>query len=78
MSSKSFWSIYAPYINDFIGLKRSLGYKYEEEERLLYRFDQFILDQGHTSVVLTKELSDKWADRNHNEAEFTIYYRFSR
>ncbi len=73
MSSKSFWSIYAPYINDFIGLKRSLGYKYEEEERLLYRFDQFILDQGHTSVVLTKELSDKWADRNHNEAELTIY-----
>ncbi len=73
MSSKSFWSIYAPYINDFISLKRSLGYKYKEEERLLYRFDQFILDQGHTSVVLTKELSDKWADGHHNEAELTIY-----
>ncbi len=73
MNSKAFWSIYAPYINDFIGLKRSLGYKYEEEERLLYKFDQFILDQGHTSVVFTKELSDKWADGHHNEAELTIY-----
>ncbi len=73
MSSKPFWSIYAPYINDFISLKRSLGYKYEQEERLLYRFDRFILDQGHTSVVLTKELSDKWADKSHNEAELTIY-----
>ena len=73
MSSTSFWSIYAPYINDFISLKRSLGYKYEQEERLLYRFDRFILDHGHTSVILTKELSDKWADGHHNEAGLTIY-----
>ena len=75
MSSKSFWSIYAPYINDFISLKRSLGYKYEQEERLLYRFDRFILDQGHASVILTKELSDKWADGHHNEAGLTIYFK---
>jgi integrase/recombinase XerD len=73
MSSKSFWSIYAPYINDFISLKRSLGYKYKEEERLLYRFDRFILDQDHTSVVLTKELCDKWAGEYHNEAVHTTY-----
>ena len=73
MSSKSFWSAFAPNINNFIGLKRSLGYKYEEEERVLYRFDRFILDQGHTSLGLTKEISDKWADRLHNETELTIY-----
>ena len=73
MSSKSFWSIFAPHISDFIGLKRSLGYKYKEEERILYRFDRFILDQGHTSIGLTKEISDKWADRLDNEAELTIY-----
>jgi len=73
MSSKSFWSIFAPHISDFIGLKRSLGYKYKEEERILYRFDRFILDQGHTSIRLTKEISDKWADGHHNEAELTIY-----
>lgn len=73
MSNKSFWSVFAPHINDFIGLKRGLGYKYIEEERILYRFDRFILDQGHTSLGLTKEISDKWADRRHNEAELTIY-----
>lgn len=73
MSSKSFWSVFAPHISDFIDLKRSLGYKYKEEERILYRFDRFILDQGHTSLGLTKETSDKWADRRHNEAELTIY-----
>lgn len=73
MSSKSFWSVFAPHLSDFIGLKRSLGYKYKEEERVLYNFDQFILDQGHTSLVLTKEISDKWANKRHNEADLTIY-----
>lgn len=73
MSSKSFWSVFAPQISDFIGLKRSLGYKYEEEERTLYAFDQFILDQGYTRLGLTKEISDHWADKRHNEAELTIY-----
>jgi len=63
MSSKLFWSVFAPHINDFIGLKRSLGYKYIEEERILYRFDRFILDQSHTSLGLTKEISDKCAAR---------------
>ena len=73
MSNKLFWSVFAPHINDFIGLKRSLGYKYREEERILYTFDRFILDQGHTSPGLTKEISDKWADGCHNEAKVTIY-----
>lgn len=73
MSSKSFWSVFAPAISDFIGLKRSLGYKYKEEERTLYIFDQFILDQGHTSLVLTKEISDKWTNKHRNDAELTIY-----
>jgi len=35
--------------------------------------NQFILNQEHTNLGLTKEISDKWADRRHNEAELTIY-----
>jgi integrase/recombinase XerD len=73
LNSKSFWSVFAPHISDFIDLKRSLGYKYKEQERVLHRFDRFILDQGHTSFGLTKEISDEWAVRRHNESELTIY-----
>jgi integrase len=73
MNSKSFWSVFAPYISDYISLKRSLGYKYQVEERILYTFDRFILDQGHINPGLTKEISDKWAEGYHNEAELTIY-----
>ena len=73
MNSKSIWSVFAPHISDFISLKRSLGYKYREEERILYTFDRFILDHGHTCPGLTKEISDKWADGCHNVAKVTIY-----
>lgn len=73
MNGKLFWSVMAPHISGFIGLKRSLGYKYKEEERTLYTFDRFILAQGHTDPGLTKEISDKWAERRHNEAKLTIY-----
>ena len=73
MNSKSFWSVFAPHIIDFIDLKRSLGYKYKEEARILYTFDKFILDQDYKILGLTKEISDKWANRCHNEAELTIY-----
>jgi integrase len=73
MNSKLFWSVMAPHISGFIGLKRSLGYKYKEEERTLYTFDRLLLDQGHASPGLTKEISDKWAERRHNESKLTIY-----
>jgi integrase len=73
MNNRSLRSVYAPYINDFVSLKRSLGYKYDEEKRLLYMFDRFILEQDHTNLCLTKEISDQWADGRHSEAEITIY-----
>ena len=73
MKSKLFWSILAPHIRDFIGLKRSLGYKYNEEEKLLYIFDRFLLEQGHTAPRLTKGISDKWAERHPNESKLTTY-----
>ena len=73
MNSNLFWSILAPHISGFIRFKRSLGFKYKVEERTLYAFDQLLLDQGHTSPWITKEISDKWAERRHNEAKLTTY-----
>lgn len=73
MDNKSFWSIYAPYFTDFIDLKRSLGFKYKEEERILSLFDKFIIEQGETKIGLSKELADKWSKRSNNESELTRY-----
>jgi integrase/recombinase XerD len=73
MNNKSFWSIFAPHICEFIGLKRSLGYKYNDQERILFTFDRFILDQRYINPGLTKQIADKWAERRHNESALTIY-----
>lgn len=73
MDNKSFWSIYALYFTNFIDFKRSLGFKYKEEERILFSFDRFIIEQGETEIGLSKELADKWAIRSKNESELTRY-----
>ncbi|MCK9424339.1 MAG: tyrosine-type recombinase/integrase [Bacteroidales bacterium] len=73
MNRKVFWSIYAPYIKDFVDLKRSLGYKYKEGERILFLFDKFIIEQGETAIGFSKELADKWSVRTNNESDLTRY-----
>ena len=75
MSKKQPWGIYAPYINDFIDLKRSLGFKYTSEEAIFLSFDRFSIEQGETKVGLTKELADKWCERRNNESDSYRYHR---
>ena len=75
MKNKSFWSVFALRISELISLKRSLGFKYQEGERVLFTFDQFILDQGYTSSGLTKEITDKWTEKRYNESDLTHYAR---
>ena len=75
MKSKIFYSIHAPYISEFITFKRSLGYKYQEQERMLANFDRFVLEQNLTCVGLLKEVADKWSERRNNEAELSRYGR---
>lgn len=75
MNSVNFWSIYAGHITDFVSFKRSLGFKFNEEERILHKFDQFVIGQGEIEVGLSKELADKWSVRTNNESERTRYAR---
>jgi integrase/recombinase XerD len=73
MNNKDFWSIYASNITDFVALKRSLGFKYKEGERILSLFDRFIIEQGETRIGLSKDLADKWSVRTNNESQLTRY-----
>lgn len=75
MSKINFWGIYAPYIRQFIDLKRDLGYKYIEEEYVYRRFDQFTIERGETEVGISKELADKWCKRWNNESDSRRYHR---
>lgn len=75
MKSKIFVSVIAPYIAEFITFKRSLGYKYEDQERILSNFDRFVLEQDQTIIGLSKDVADRWTERRNNEAELSRYGR---
>lgn len=62
MNNISCQSIYAPYINDLISFKRSLGFKYLEQARIFRRFDTFIIKENIKQIGITRELFEKWRD----------------
>lgn len=70
-----YWGIYADHIEQFVSFKRSLGYKYLEEEKLFAKFDRFTIEAGETTVGISKELSDKWFAKMGNESD---NYRYAR
>jgi integrase len=73
MKNKLFWSVFASHIREFIEYKRSLGYKYDEQERILWVFDQFLIDQDHLIPALTKEIFDRWKSKFANSSALTVY-----
>jgi integrase/recombinase XerD len=75
MNRFSLWGIYAPYIRQFIDLKRSLGFKYITEETIYSIFDRFTTEMGETKVGISKELAEKWCECKNNESDT---YRFHR
>lgn len=69
MNKKQFLGIYAPYIKDFIALKRSLGFKYDTEERIYSIFDRFTIRRNEITVGITRELASDWCRKNENESD---------
>jgi len=58
-------------IEGLIRQKQAMGYRYEGESRMLYRFDQFVLSQGVEETQLDKLLVDTWNQRRTHEAHAT-------
>ena len=50
--------IYAGLISEYVRHKQSLGYKMEDVEERLRRFDQLTIDRGETEIGISKELAD--------------------
>lgn len=69
MNERQLWGVYAPYINDFIALKRGLGFKYHTEATILSIFDRFTIQRGERKVGITRELADEWCKKSENESD---------
>ena len=65
----TFNSIFKNHIKDFIFEKRSMGYKYEENEYTLYRFDKYCVENNISSLNLTKEDLLGWITKKTQKQE---------
>ena len=67
--------ILAPFIWDFLRMRRNLGFKSISTEYSLFAFDDFAKRKGLISIMITKELADEWCQRRPNEATDTWSHR---
>ena len=70
-----YYSIYGPFIEEYVALKRSLGYKLSDIEYAFRRFDLFVLDKEETDIGLSKEFCEEWCIKRSNESEKSWYNR---
>lgn len=74
---KSYQSIFAPFMERYISLKKGLGYKCIDMGYSYSLFDRFVLIESVSAVGITKELADKWAMARPNESPRTRYVRIA-
>ena len=73
--NSSFHSVLAPDIESFIKMKRSLGYKYHNEEYILHRFDTYWKSENDPSDSVTMESLSGWVKQLPTEGKSSQYTR---
>ncbi|HUX59198.1 MAG TPA: tyrosine-type recombinase/integrase [Bacteroidales bacterium] len=73
--NRIYYSVFGPYIVQFIELKNSLGYKYKDAGYALSSFDHLALEKNVFEIEVTKELTDEYCKRRPNESGKTRYNR---
>lgn len=73
----NFESIFKNHITNFILEKRRMGYKYKENEHILYRFDRYCVENKINSLGLTKDDLSGWITQKDSEELRTLQSRVS-
>lgn len=74
---KHYNSIFGPFIERFITMKRGLGFKCVGMEYSYSMFDRFVLHENISAPIITRELVDKWSTPRCNESQRTRYVRIA-
>jgi integrase/recombinase XerD len=72
---KYYYSIYGPFIEQYIATKKSLGFKFKDSDSILSRFDRMAQQSDETEIGISKKLAEKWSKKNLNETEINRYKR---
>lgn len=77
MNKTAFTGIYARYLNQFVDLKHSLGYKYTRATVCLHDFDRFTIARNEQAVGISKELAQAFCAKRSYESNATTVLRNS-
>lgn len=77
MNKSRNYGIYADHIARYIDYKRSLGFKMEDVDERLRRFDRLTMERGEATVGISKDLFDAWSIPLPMESETNRYSRIS-
>lgn len=69
-----FCGVNAFLIEQYIEFKRSMGYAFDNAYTFKM-FDDFTIENGATSIGLTKKMAIKWMEKRQNESDVTRYKR---
>jgi hypothetical protein len=69
--------IYATLIGQYIEYKHSLGFKMEDVDERLRRFDTLTIERKESKIGISKELFDAWSLPFPEESEANRYHRIS-
>jgi integrase/recombinase XerD len=67
--------ILAPFVDEFINMRRNLGFTSESSKYSLLGFDAFAKGKGLSTIAITKVLADEWCSRRPDEATDTWSHR---
>ena len=67
--------ILAPLVNDFINMRKNLGFKCISTKYSLFSFDTFSRKKGLSRITITRELAEEWCSRRPDEAADTWSHR---
>lgn len=68
-------SAITPFINDYIRVKKGLGFSITKVENELRSFDSWLREKGYTMNIPSKELITEWCAKRLNEKHSTCRYR---
>ena len=77
MRETVFISPIGKYLDEFVSMKRSIGYKYEANIYQLKSLDTACLEFGNGTVCLQKAVVDKWTSLISNESKRTYQRRIN-
>lgn len=71
-----FQSILAPFFEDYLAHKRSLGYAFASPDHL-YLFDAYYHANNYQEINITKKVFEEWSQKRPNETDSNVYKRIN-